>query len=216
MLDKKIIVVQSDWGGGEYEKLNSFFKSIGICHLVSCPHTHQQHGVAERKHRHIVEKGLALLGHASMPQKYLDEAFLAATYPINRTPTKLLSYDTPLQKLLGTRPDYSSFCVFGCSCWPNLRPYNSHKLELRSIHCVFLGYSNMNKGFKCLDISKGHIYISRDPIFDESVFPFASFHPTTGARYTSDVLLLPGDNEIESASRPPCGFWRIDDQQLDI
>jgi hypothetical protein len=22
--------------------------------------------------------------------------------------------------------------------------------------------------------------------------------------------------EIESASRPPCGFWRIDDQQLDI
>jgi hypothetical protein len=22
--------------------------------------------------------------------------------------------------------------------------------------------------------------------------------------------------EIESASRPPCGFWRIDDQQLEI
>jgi hypothetical protein len=22
--------------------------------------------------------------------------------------------------------------------------------------------------------------------------------------------------EIESESRPPCGFWRIDDQQLDI
>jgi hypothetical protein len=22
--------------------------------------------------------------------------------------------------------------------------------------------------------------------------------------------------EIESASRPPCEFWRIDDQQLDI
>jgi hypothetical protein len=22
--------------------------------------------------------------------------------------------------------------------------------------------------------------------------------------------------KFESASRPPCGFWRIDDQQLDI
>jgi hypothetical protein len=22
--------------------------------------------------------------------------------------------------------------------------------------------------------------------------------------------------DVESASRPPCGFWRIDDQQLDI
>jgi histone deacetylase 1/2 len=29
--DKKILVVQSDWGG-EYEKLNSFFQKIGIEH----------------------------------------------------------------------------------------------------------------------------------------------------------------------------------------
>jgi histone deacetylase 1/2 len=36
--DKKILVVQSDWGG-EYEKLNSF-KQIGIEHHVSCPHAH--------------------------------------------------------------------------------------------------------------------------------------------------------------------------------
>ena len=140
--------------------------------------------------------GLALLAHASMPLKYWDEAFLVATYLINRIPTKLLSYDTPLHKLLGATPDYSHFRVFGCACWPNLRPYNSHKLQLRSIRCVFLGYSNMHKGFKCLDISKGRIYISRDVIFDESVFPFASLHSTAGARYHSDVLLIPGDNAI--------------------
>jgi hypothetical protein len=30
----------------------------------------------------------------------------------------------------------------------------------------------MHKGFKCLDISIGHIYISRGVIFDESIFPF--------------------------------------------
>lgn len=35
---------------------------------VSYPHTHQQNGVAERKHRHIIEMGLALLATASMPQ----------------------------------------------------------------------------------------------------------------------------------------------------
>jgi hypothetical protein len=38
--DRKIVVVQSDWGG-EYEKLNSFFTKVGITHLVSCPHAHQ-------------------------------------------------------------------------------------------------------------------------------------------------------------------------------
>ena len=46
---RKIISVQSDWGG-EYEKLNSFFQHIGISHHVSCPHAHQQNGSAERKH----------------------------------------------------------------------------------------------------------------------------------------------------------------------
>jgi hypothetical protein len=39
--------------------------------------------------------GLSLLATASMPFKYWDEAFLAGTYLINRTPTKLLNYDTP-------------------------------------------------------------------------------------------------------------------------
>jgi hypothetical protein len=69
MLHKKIIVFQSDWGG-EYEKLNSLFKYVGISHLVSCPHTHQQNGAAKCKHHHIMEMGLALLAHASMPLKF--------------------------------------------------------------------------------------------------------------------------------------------------
>jgi hypothetical protein len=94
-----------------------------------------------------------LLSYASMPLKYWYEAFFVATYLINPTPTKLMSYDTPLHKLLGAAPDYLSLRVFGCACWPNLRPYNSYKFELRSTKCVFLGYSNMHKGFKCLDVS---------------------------------------------------------------
>jgi hypothetical protein len=69
MLDRKIIVVQSDWGE-EYEKLNSFFQSVGITHHVSCPHTHQQNGAAKSKHQHIIEMGLSLLAHTSMPLKY--------------------------------------------------------------------------------------------------------------------------------------------------
>ena len=113
----------------------------------------QQNGAAERKHRHIVEVGLSLLAHANMPLKYWDEAFLAATYLINRMPTKLLQHRTPLEVLFKEKPNYSSLRIFGCACWPNLRPYNAHKLEFRSMRCAFLGYSNFHKGFKCLDIS---------------------------------------------------------------
>jgi hypothetical protein len=56
---------------------------------------------------------------------------------------------------------------------------------------VFLGYSPIHKGFKCLDIPTGHVYISRDVIFDKNVFPFANLHCNAGARLRSEVLLLP-------------------------
>jgi len=188
--DRKIIAMQSDWGG-EYERLNSFFRQIGISHLVSCPHAHQQNGAAERKHRHIVEVGLSLLARSSMPLKYWDEAFLAATYLINRTPSKVLQFQTPLERLCQMKPDYMSLRIFGCACWPNLRPYNSHKLQFRSKQCAFLGYSNLHKGFKCLDIDSGRIYISRDVVFDENIFPFAKLNPNAGARLRAEVSLLP-------------------------
>jgi histone deacetylase 1/2 len=107
-----------------------------------------------------------------MPLKFWDEAFLTATYLINMLPSKVIEFETPVQRLLKETPDYNSLRVFGCACWPNLRPYNNHKLSFRSTRCVFLGYSSRHKGFKCLEPNTGRVYISRDVIFDESVFPF--------------------------------------------
>jgi hypothetical protein len=133
LFDKKILYVQSDWGG-EYERLNSFTK-IGISHQVSCPHAHQQNGSAERKHRHIVEVGLSLLARAHMPLKIWDEAFLAATYLINRVPSKTIQYQASLQRLYQVKPNYSSLRIFGCACWPNLHPYNKKTRVLLQKMC---------------------------------------------------------------------------------
>jgi histone deacetylase 1/2 len=80
--------------------LNNFFQRVGIVHHVSCPHAHQQNSSAERKHRHIVEVGLALLANASMPLKFWDDAFITATYLINMLPTKVLNFYTPTERLL--------------------------------------------------------------------------------------------------------------------
>ncbi|RVW86157.1 Retrovirus-related Pol polyprotein from transposon RE2 [Vitis vinifera] len=54
---------------------------------ISCPHTHQQNGVVERKHRHIVENALTLLARASMPFKYWDESFRIVVFLHNRPPS---------------------------------------------------------------------------------------------------------------------------------
>jgi hypothetical protein len=69
ILNRKIITIQTNWVG-EYQRLNSFFNRIGITHLVSCPHTHQQNGIIERKHYHIVEVGLSIPSRVSMPLKF--------------------------------------------------------------------------------------------------------------------------------------------------
>jgi hypothetical protein len=166
-------------------------KKIGITRHVSCPRTHQKNGSVERKHHHIIDVGLALLANAFMPLKFWDEAFLTVTCLINLLPSKVLNFVPPFEKLLNVTTNYDSLHIFGCACWPNIRPYNAHKLAFRSKRCVFLGYSPIHKGVKCLDTSTGHVYISHDVVLDENIFPFHSFHPNTGSRLRKEILLLP-------------------------
>jgi hypothetical protein len=96
-----------------------------------------------------------------------------------------------MEHLFGNSSDYSLLRIFGCACWPNLQPYNKHKLCFRSKQCAFIGYSSLHKGYRCLDISTGHIYISHEIVFDETVFPFASLHSNAGARLRQEIDLLP-------------------------
>ena len=65
----KIKSIQTDWGG-EYKKLNTYFKTISIHHRVICPHTHEQNDMVERRHRHIVKTRLNLLGQCYALVKY--------------------------------------------------------------------------------------------------------------------------------------------------
>jgi hypothetical protein len=139
---------------------------------VSCPHTHQQNGAIEQKHRHIVETGLALLSHAHLPLKFWDDAFSTACYLINCMPTTVLQNHSPFETLFKCSPDYTFLRTFGCLCWPNLCPYNSNKFQPRSVPCLFLGYSPLHKGYKCLHLPTNRLYISRDVIFNESTFPY--------------------------------------------
>lgn len=55
MLNTSIAVLRSD-SGGEFlsSVFTQFLKTNGIHHQLSCPHTPEQNGCAERKHRHLV------------------------------------------------------------------------------------------------------------------------------------------------------------------
>ncbi|KAJ0483795.1 putative RNA-directed DNA polymerase [Helianthus annuus] len=166
----KLKNVQTDWGG-EFRNLAPFFSSLGIIHRRSCPHTSEQNGIVERRHRHVVETGLALLAHSYAPQRFWHFAFETAVFLINRMPSRTYSHKSPYEHLFQRSPDYSFLRVFGCQCFPYLRPYNSHKMDFRSTPCLFLGYSPIHHGYRCLDLTTERVYIARHVRFNEKCFP---------------------------------------------
>lgn len=89
--------------------------------------------------------GLTLLAKASMPIKYWDEAFRTSVYLINRLPTTSLRGVSPIEALFKIPPQYNTLKTFGCSCYPNIKDFNKHKLQFRSIESTFIGYSLNHK-----------------------------------------------------------------------
>lgn len=85
-------------GGGEYlgNQFSDFLSQHGIVHKKSCPHT-PKNGVAERKHRHLVETTIALLHQSSLPLQYWFDALATAVFLINRLPSSVLEHKSPFE-----------------------------------------------------------------------------------------------------------------------
>lgn len=132
----------------------------------------QQNGVAKCKHRHLRELGLTLSFVSKVPLIYWPEAFQTACFLINRLPSSIRSFNSPFYLLYKERPDYSCLRTFGSRCFPLLKGSTPHKLAPKSLPCVFLGYSDRHKGYKCLYPATGKLFISRSVVFDESHFPY--------------------------------------------
>ena len=171
LLCTKIVTLRSN-SGGEFlsTQFSKFLRDSGIIHQLRCPHTPEQNGCAERKHRHLVETARTLLAASKVPHEFWVDAFATTIYLINRLPTA--QHCSPWESLFHKPPEYTSLKIFGCKCFPWLKPYVNSKLEPKSQPCVFLGYSLQHKGYKCMDLVTRKVYISRHVLFYETQFPF--------------------------------------------
>lgn len=61
----KLLTLQTD-NGTKFKPITQICSKFGIHHRFSCPYAHQQNGLVERKHRHIIEIELALLADSSL------------------------------------------------------------------------------------------------------------------------------------------------------
>ena len=163
--------------------------SLRIQFRHPCPYVHQQLGKAEWKHKHIVELGLTLLPQAQLPFKFWFDAFVSAVFLINCLPTPLLNHKSPFECLFHKPPDYTSLRVFGCACYPFLRPYNNYELQFRTFKCLFLGYSSIHKGYKCFHPS-GRIHIAKTVHFDETDYPHVSLFPYATTNTSSSFFFF--------------------------
>ncbi|XP_069148339.1 uncharacterized protein [Solanum lycopersicum] len=82
-------------------------------------------------------------------------------------PTKALKDKTPVEAWSGIKPSVSYFKKFGCICYAHVPAEKITKLDEKSQKCVFLGYSDVTKGYRLLDDKTNKLVVSRDVIFDE-------------------------------------------------
>lgn len=115
----------------------------------------------------------------------------------------------------GTHSNYSSLRIFGSKCFPYTWDTRRHKFDPKTIICVFVGYSDRHKGYKCFHPSSKKLFISRHVVFDELCFPYKTNHHNTILSSTPHVVSvfdswLPHTNSnscagsLQTTSTPPC------------
>lgn len=116
----------------------------GILHETMCPQTPHQNGVAERKNRHILEITRALLIGSYAHETHWADAITYAIYLMNRMPSRVLSFRTPLAVLayhtllfsaLYLQPQvFGAVCVSWLALVPNKRAIDViiHPLGIRT------------------------------------------------------------------------------------
>ncbi|GJT10614.1 retrovirus-related pol polyprotein from transposon TNT 1-94 [Tanacetum coccineum] len=70
-------------------------------------------------------------------------------------------------------PDYTSLRVFGCLAMVSNPSRTVDKFDPKGVPCVFLGYPINQKGYKFYNLLNKTTFVSRDVVFNETMFPFA-------------------------------------------
>ena len=88
-------------------------------------------------------------------------------------------------------PNQPLFClpprVFGCVCFVHILTSRQDKLSAKATKCFFLGYSRLQRGYRCYSTDTNRYFIYVDVTFFEK----SSFFPFEERPHVSDVLHIP-------------------------
>ncbi|GKE82548.1 retrovirus-related pol polyprotein from transposon TNT 1-94, partial [Tanacetum coccineum] len=152
------------------ETFQSYMLQHGIFQESSCVYRPAQNGVAEHKNRHLLEVAPALLFQMTVPKPFWADTVSTACFLINRMPSAVLGRNYPYSVLFPTKHLFPiDPKIFGSTCFVQDTQPNITKLDPKSLKCVFLGYSRIQKGYRCYS-PQLHLYlVSRDVTFHEDL-----------------------------------------------
>ena len=213
-LNKRIKSVRSDRGGEYYGRYDGsgeqrpgpfarFLEECGIVPQYTMPGSPSMNGVAERRNRTLKDMVRSMISHSTLPESLWGEALKAATYILNRVPTKATD-KTPYELWTGKKPSLNHLHIWGCPA--EARPYrpNEKKLDSRTISCYFIGYSERSRGYKFYDPTTKAIFETGNARFFEDV-EFAGGERIKDLVFEEEHVEIPPiaiDNDQDQASIP--------------
>ena len=158
----RVKTIRSD-NGTEYLSNESkrFFESKGIRHELTVPYTPEQNGFSERDMRTIVEMGRTMLHNKSLTKRLWAEAVNTAVFILNRTSFGV-NDKTPFEIWTGKTPNIKMFRVFGSRVHCHIPKEKRLKWDAKSRNGLFVGYSDLVKGYRVFFESNNKVEILRD------------------------------------------------------
>jgi len=102
-------------------------------------------------------------------------------------PTPVLNDFSPHEIFYKTSPDFNQLKVFRSLCYASTLLTNISKFDPRTSKCVFIGFKKGIKGYILLNIQSREIFVSRDVVFYEHVFPYQRIEDTNNKTDSLDI-----------------------------
>ena len=117
-------------------------------------------------------KAQALCLDACLPQSWWEFTVLHAVHLYNQTPIRCLSYKTPYEVLMKSKPSVAHFHVLGCGAYVFLpEEVRVNKLAPKLELMMFISYSDGIKRYLFMRSPNNVVFTAVKALFDETMFP---------------------------------------------
>ena len=130
-------------------------------------------------------------------------SFATAAHITARTPTRRLSYKTPIELFnKNTQPDVSYFRTWGSAAYVHIpKERRKNKMSQKSELMLFMGYAEGTKGWRFMN-KNNKLFMSPNAIFVESWFPHVKYNKIENHNIPTSAIPAERtcDNQVDSSS----------------